>query len=136
MKRLVTLLVLVLTAAPLIGCGKNSAELIADCQTRIKESLKDPYSYRQIDKTVSHYDDPMSQAKKWSTDYLTLRPEKYKYMIPPHDGYVSIEYTAKNGFGGSVRNDFSCMYLKDNPVRLNGRDVMEVNDDLTLSFPR
>ena len=78
----------------------------------------------------------MSQAKKWPTDYLTKYPEQYKYMLSPHDGYVSIEYTARNGFGGSVRYDFSCKYLKGNPVTLNGRVVMEVNDDLTLSFPR
>lgn len=59
---------------------------------------------------------------------------RYEYKIYPHNGYVSIEYTAKNGFGVSVRNDFVCMCLNDIPIRTNGDDVVEVSNDLTLTL--
>ena len=78
----------------------------------------------------------MQQAREWSKDYQSEYPRDYKYMIPPHNWYITIDYTAKNGFGGSVRNDFSCMYLGDEAIRINGKNVRIVNDDLTLSYSR
>ena len=136
MKKVLALVLSTIGAAALTGCGNNSAEMATDCRNRLKGRLKDPFSFRQIDKSVSYYDDPMQQSMVWPADLLAEYPDKYKYMIPPHDVYVKIEYTAKNGFGGSVRNDFKCMYLRKSLVRLDGRDVMEVNDDLSLSIAR
>ena len=136
MKKVLALVLSMIGAAALTGCGNNSAEMAADCRNRIKGRLKDLFSFRQIDKSVSYYNDPMQQAKEWSAGFLAKYPDNYKYLTPPYNVYVNIEYTVKNGFGGSVRDDFSCMYLGKSLIKLNGHNVMEVNDDLSLSLPR
>ena len=78
----------------------------------------------------------MQQERKWSEHYLAKYPDSYKHSSPPHNTYVRFEYTAKNGFGGSVRDDVICMHLGKSLVQFNERDLMEANDDLSLSVPR
>ena len=119
-----------------IGYDSSKVDLIKDCREILIGRLKDPFSYKAIKEFDLIYDDPMEQAETWSDSYQASYPNDYKYIIPPHDTYVNLEYTAKNGFGGSVRNDFSCFFLGTTPVRVDGDDLYEVNDDLSLSVPR
>jgi hypothetical protein len=90
------------------GCDNSTShiseqEMLKQCRENLKEKLKNPFSYREINELTKIFktrDEP--KGKPWEDD-----------AIPAHTGAVYLEYTAENSFGGNTRNEFICYYLID-----------------------